>query len=142
MLFCLGVSAVGMKEEECRRLTFEPTVSVARTLAKLNPTMTFIYVSGAGTDSTERGRLMWARVKAGQKTRCGRDHAWLRLRRYTRQTIKFETFGSMDSFPCGCYRKTLLKRDGKAFYFERDTDMYNPKSWAKSTGLACLAAGC
>jgi uncharacterized protein YbjT (DUF2867 family) len=61
--FCLGVSAVGMKEEEYRRLTFDLTVSVARTLAKLNPTMTFIYVSGAGTDSTERGRQMWARVK-------------------------------------------------------------------------------
>jgi uncharacterized protein YbjT (DUF2867 family) len=61
--FCLGVSAVGMREEEYRRLTFDLTVSVARTLAKLNPTMTFIYVSGAGTDSTERGRLMWARVK-------------------------------------------------------------------------------
>ncbi len=61
--FCLGVSAVGMKEEEYRRLTFDLTVSVARTLAKLNATMTFIYVSGAGTDSTERGRLMWARVK-------------------------------------------------------------------------------
>jgi putative NADH-flavin reductase len=68
--FCLGVSAVGMKEEEYRRLTFDLTVSVARTLAKLNPTMTFIYVSGAGTDSTERGRLMWARVKAERKTRC------------------------------------------------------------------------
>ena len=62
--FCLGVSAVGMKEEEeYRRLTFDLTVSVARILAKLNPTMTFIYASGAGTDSTERGRLMWARVK-------------------------------------------------------------------------------
>ena len=61
--FCLGVSAVGMKEEAYRRLTYDLTVSVARTLAKLNSTMTFIYVSGAGTDSTERGRLMWARVK-------------------------------------------------------------------------------
>src|SRR5215469_4587306 len=61
--FCLGVSAVGMREEEYRRLTYDLTVSVARTLAKLNPAMTFIYVSGAGTDSTERGRLMWARVK-------------------------------------------------------------------------------
>jgi len=50
--FCLGVSVVGMKEEEYRRLTFDLTVSVGRTLAKLNPTMTFIYVSGAGTDST------------------------------------------------------------------------------------------
>jgi uncharacterized protein YbjT (DUF2867 family) len=61
--FCLGVSAVGMDEEEYRRLTYDLTVSVAGTLVKLNPTMTFIYVSGAGTDSTERGRMMWARVK-------------------------------------------------------------------------------
>src|ERR1700693_2446034 len=61
--FCLGVSAVGMKEEEYRRLTFDLTVSVAPTVANTTPTMTFIYVSGAGTDSTERGRLMWARVK-------------------------------------------------------------------------------
>ena len=61
--FCLGVSAVGMTEEAYRRLTYDLTVSVARTLAKLNSTMTFIYVSGAGTDSTERGRMMWARVK-------------------------------------------------------------------------------
>jgi uncharacterized protein YbjT (DUF2867 family) len=61
--FCLGVSSVGMKEEAYRRVTYDLTVSVAKTLAKLNPTMTFIYVSGAGTDSTERGRSMWARVK-------------------------------------------------------------------------------
>jgi uncharacterized protein YbjT (DUF2867 family) len=61
--FCLGVSAVGMNEEAYRRVTYDLTISVARTLAKLNPTMTFTYVSGAGTDSTERGRMMWARVK-------------------------------------------------------------------------------
>jgi uncharacterized protein YbjT (DUF2867 family) len=61
--FCLGVSSVGMKEETYRRVTYDLTVSVAKTLAKLNPTMTFIYVSGAGTDSTERGRRMWARIK-------------------------------------------------------------------------------
>ena len=61
--FCLGVSSVGMKEETYRRVTYDLTVSVAKTLAKLNPTMTFIYVSGAGADSTERGRMMWARVK-------------------------------------------------------------------------------
>ena len=61
--FCLGVSSVGMKEETYRRVTYDLTVSAARSLANLNPTMTFIYVSGAGTDSTERGRLMWARVK-------------------------------------------------------------------------------
>ena len=61
--FCLGVSAVGMKEEAYRRVTYDLTISVAEALAKLNPTMTFIYVSGANTDSTERGRMMWARVK-------------------------------------------------------------------------------
>jgi uncharacterized protein YbjT (DUF2867 family) len=61
--FCLGVSSVGMKEETYRRVTYDLTVSVARTLANLNSTMTFIYVSGAGTDSTERGRSMWGRVK-------------------------------------------------------------------------------
>jgi hypothetical protein len=52
-----------MNEEAYRRVTYDLTISVARTLAKLNPTMTFTYVSGAGTDSTERGRMMWARVK-------------------------------------------------------------------------------
>jgi uncharacterized protein YbjT (DUF2867 family) len=61
--FCLGVSAAGMNEEAYRRVTYDLTISVARTLAKFNPAMTFIYVSGAGTDSTERGRMMWARVK-------------------------------------------------------------------------------
>src|SRR5271169_7272 len=61
--FCLGVSAVGMKEEAYRRVTYDLTMSVASTLSRLNPGMTFIYVSGANTDSTERGRMMWARVK-------------------------------------------------------------------------------
>jgi len=61
--FCLGVSSAGMKEDRYRRLTYDLTLSVARTLAALNPAMTFVYVSGAGTDSTERGRVMWARVK-------------------------------------------------------------------------------
>jgi uncharacterized protein YbjT (DUF2867 family) len=61
--FCLGVSASGMSEEAYGRLTYELTVSVARTLVRLNPRMVFEYVSGAGTDSTEKGRVMWARVK-------------------------------------------------------------------------------
>ena len=61
--FCLGVSAAGMNEQAYRRVTYDLTISAAGILAKLNPTMTFIYVSGAGTDSTERGRMMWARVK-------------------------------------------------------------------------------
>ncbi|MGF7030803.1 uncharacterized protein YbjT (DUF2867 family) [Paenibacillus mucilaginosus] len=62
-LFCLGVSSAGMKEEEYRRITYDLTLSAAETLAGLNPQMTFIYVSGSGTDSSESGRSMWARVK-------------------------------------------------------------------------------
>jgi uncharacterized protein YbjT (DUF2867 family) len=61
--FCLGVSSAGMLEADYRRVTYDLTLSIARTLARLNPGMTFIYVSGAGTDGSERGRIMWARVK-------------------------------------------------------------------------------
>ncbi len=61
--FCLGVSSAGMSEENYRRITYDVTLTAAETLVKLNPHMTFIYVSGAGTDSSERGRMMWARVK-------------------------------------------------------------------------------
>jgi len=61
--FCLGVSSAGMKEERYRRITYDITMAAARTLARLNPGMTFIYVSGMGTDSSEHGRTMWARVK-------------------------------------------------------------------------------
>ncbi len=61
--FCLGVSAAGMSEQDYRRLTYDLTVSVARTLVRLNPGMAFVYMSGAGTDSNERSRMMWARVK-------------------------------------------------------------------------------
>ena len=61
--FCLGVSSAGLKEPDYRRVTFDLTLGAARTLARLNPAMTFIYVSGAGTDGTGQGRSMWARVK-------------------------------------------------------------------------------
>ncbi|MGN6638785.1 MAG: NAD-dependent epimerase/dehydratase family protein, partial [Mucilaginibacter sp.] len=61
--FCLGVSSVGMKEPEYYRLTYTLTMNVAQTLSRLNPDMVFCYVSGASTDSTEKGRMMWARVK-------------------------------------------------------------------------------
>ncbi|MEA3166651.1 MAG: hypothetical protein QOJ26_1523 [Thermoplasmata archaeon] len=61
--FPLGVSSAGMKEEEYRKVTHDLTVSVARQLHTANPGMAFVYVSGAGTDSTEKGRSMWARVK-------------------------------------------------------------------------------
>ncbi|AEI47239.1 NAD-dependent epimerase/dehydratase family protein [Runella slithyformis] len=61
--FGLGVSSIGMKEAEYTKMTYTLTMHVAETLSKLNPDMTFCYVSGAGTDSTEKGRSMWARVK-------------------------------------------------------------------------------
>jgi hypothetical protein len=61
--FCLGVSSVGMKEESYHHLTFDLTMHVANTLVKHNADMTFCYVSGAGTDSSEAGKSMWARVK-------------------------------------------------------------------------------
>ncbi len=61
--FCLGVSAAGMSEERYTALTYDLTLAVARTLARVSPRMAFIYVSGMGTDSSERGRSMWARVK-------------------------------------------------------------------------------
>ena len=61
--FTLGVSSAGMDEAKYTHLTYDLTLAAATTLAKLNPQMTFLYVSGAGTDSTERGRTMWARVK-------------------------------------------------------------------------------
>ncbi|VVD26700.1 NAD-dependent epimerase/dehydratase family protein [Paraburkholderia dioscoreae] len=60
---CLGVSSAGMQEAEYSRLTYDLTMAVAQTLARLNPQMTFVYVSGSGTDGTEHGRSMWARVK-------------------------------------------------------------------------------
>jgi uncharacterized protein YbjT (DUF2867 family) len=61
--FCLGVTSAGMSEPDYRRITYGITLAAARPLARLNPGLTFIYVSGAGTDSSERGRSMWARVK-------------------------------------------------------------------------------
>jgi len=61
--FCLGVSSVGMKEETYTRITYDLTMLAASTLSRLNPGMVFCYVSGMGTDSTEQGRSMWARVK-------------------------------------------------------------------------------
>ena len=61
--FCLGVSSIGMKEPEYTRLTYTLTMHIAQTLSGLNPDMTFCYISGASTDSSEKGRMMWARVK-------------------------------------------------------------------------------
>ncbi len=61
--FCLGVSSVGMSEADYKHLTYDLTLNVGRLLARHNPEMTFCYVTGAGTDSSEQGRVAWARVK-------------------------------------------------------------------------------
>ena len=71
--FCLGVSSVGISREEYRHITFDLTLSVAQVLAGLNPDMSFCYVTGAGTDSSEKGRVAWARVKGAT------ENALLRL---------------------------------------------------------------
>jgi uncharacterized protein YbjT (DUF2867 family) len=61
--FCLGVSANGMTEADYRRITYDLTMAAAAAVARQNPTATFVYVSGMGADSTEKGRVMWARVR-------------------------------------------------------------------------------
>jgi len=61
--FCLGTSSIGMNEIDYTRVSYDLTLSAAKTLSALNPEMTFCYVSGQGTDSSESGKLMWARVK-------------------------------------------------------------------------------
>ncbi len=71
--FCLGISVIGMTEEQYRKVTYDLTLSVAQTLLRLNPNLTFVYISGAGTDSTEHGPRMWARVKGAT------ENALLRL---------------------------------------------------------------
>lgn len=80
--FCLGVSSAGMGEEAYRRVTYDITLAAAETLVRLNPAqagpqgekgITFIYVSGSGTDSSEKGRVMWARIKGAT------ENALLRL---------------------------------------------------------------
>jgi uncharacterized protein YbjT (DUF2867 family) len=61
--FCAGISSIGMKEEKFRRITYDTTMAFAETLLSHNPNMVFTYISGSHTDSSEKGRLMWARVK-------------------------------------------------------------------------------
>lgn len=61
--FCLGVSATGLSEKEYSHITYDLTLNFAQTLLSLNPEIIFCYISGAGTDSREKSRMMWARVK-------------------------------------------------------------------------------
>lgn len=61
--YCAGVSSIGMDEEKFTKITYDTTLHVAKTLSQLNPDMVFTFVTGQGTDSTEQGKIMWARVK-------------------------------------------------------------------------------
>jgi len=96
--FCLGVSSVGMSTDAYRRSTYELTMSVARLLAGQNPEMTFCYVTGAGTDSTEQGRSAWARVKGET------ENALLRL------------FPHAYMFRPGFMKATPGQKNAKAYY--------------------------
>ena len=78
--FCLGISSLGMNEEDYSKITYDLTLAIAEQLVRANPSMTFIYVSGASTDSSERGRIMWARVKGRTENallRCGFKAAYM-----------------------------------------------------------------
>jgi len=61
--YCLGISAAGLSEEKYSKITYDYTINLAELMLKVNPNSNFCYISGAGTDSTEKGRMMWARVK-------------------------------------------------------------------------------
>jgi hypothetical protein len=97
--YCAGVSSAGMKEADYSHVTYDLTLHFARTLAGLNPRMTFIYVSGALTDSTEKGRVMWARVKGRT------ENALTRL-----------GFGAVYNFRPGFMKPTPGQRNAKGYY--------------------------
>ena len=77
--FCLGVSSVGISKEKYKLVTYDLTLNVGQLLAKLNPEMTFCYITGAGTDSSEKGRMAWARVKGATENALMRlfKHAYM-----------------------------------------------------------------
>jgi uncharacterized protein YbjT (DUF2867 family) len=77
--FCLGISSVGMREADYKRVTYDLTLNVGQLLARLNPDLTFCYVTGAGTDSSEQGRVAWARVKGATENALMRlfKHAYM-----------------------------------------------------------------
>src|ERR1700722_16008942 len=70
--YCAGISSVGLSEADYTRITYDTTLHFAQVLAGIQPNMVFIYVSGAGTDSTEQGKSMWARVKGRTENALGR----------------------------------------------------------------------
>lgn len=97
--YCAGVSSVGMKEAEYAHITYDITIYFAKTLVGLNPNMVFDYVSGKLTDTSEKGRMMWARVKG--KT----ENALMRL-----------PFKSVYNFRPGIMKPTLGQKQLKPFY--------------------------
>jgi uncharacterized protein YbjT (DUF2867 family) len=113
--FCLGVSSVGMSAEEYKHTTYDLTMNVARLLVKLNPEMTFCYVTGAGTDSSEHGRVAWARVKGAT------ENALLRLFRHAYM------------FRPGFMKATHGQKNVKSYY--------NFIAWAYPIGRALYPAG-
>jgi uncharacterized protein YbjT (DUF2867 family) len=96
--FCLGVSSVARSKEEYRHITYDLTLSVGQVLARLNPELTFCYVTGAGTDSSERGRVAWARVKGAT------ENALMRL------------FKSAYMFRPGFLKETRGQKNVKSYY--------------------------
>ena len=70
--YCVGVTSVGMSEAQYRAVTYDLTIAAATTLLRLKPNLTFVFVSGAGADSTEQGRVMWARVKGATENALAR----------------------------------------------------------------------
>lgn len=106
--FCAGISSVGMKEEQYHQITYDTTLEVAKTLVEINPNMVFIYVSGASTDSTEKGSVMWARVKGKTEN----DLMKLPFRR----VVNFRP-GAMLPFPGQVYSKKLYNVIAKVLKF-------------------------
>lgn len=106
--FCSGISSFDMNEEKYTQITYDTTMAVAKTLAEVNPNMAFIYVSGASTDSREKGSVMWARVKG--KT----ENALMKLP--FRRVVNFRP-GAMLPFPGQKYAKTLYNIMAKALNF-------------------------
>jgi hypothetical protein len=113
--FCLGVSSVGMSKEEYRHTTYDLTLNLARLLARLTPELTFCYVTGAGTDSSEEGRVAWARVKGAT------ENALLRL------------FKQAYMFRPGFMKPTPGQKNVKSFY--------KPLAWLYPIGRALYPAG-
>jgi len=96
--FCLGISSVGISKEEYRRITYDLTLHAGQVMARQNPAMTFCYVTGAGTDSSEKGRVAWARVKGAT------ENALLKL------------FPNAYMFRPGAMKATPGQRNLKALY--------------------------